>query len=208
MADSFLPHPWEIYGKNRGDAERFDEQYCGYIDPNTLRAGYPEAKRLGEALCQAYSEQHGIDFVIPRIARTYGPTLHKDDSKALSQFIHKGLMKEDIILKSEGTQLFSYAYVADTVAGLLYCLLEGESRSAYNIAAPISDCRLKDLASLVASKCGVNVHFELPDSLETKGYSTATVALMDGHKLQTLGWNMKYSIEEGIGRTLSIMRND
>ena len=198
----------EIYGKNRGDAERFDEQYCGYIDPNTLRAGYPEAKRLGEALCQAYSEQHGIDFVIPRIARTYGPTLHKDDSKALSQFIHKGLMKEDIILKSEGTQLFSYAYVADTGAGLLYCLLEGESRSAYNIAAPISDCRLKDLASLVASKCGVNVHFELPDSLETKGYSTATVALMDGHKLQTLGWNMKYSIEEGIGRTLSIMRND
>lgn len=80
----------EIYGKNRGDAERFDEQYCGYIDPNTLRAGYPEAKRLGEALCQAYSEQHGIDFVIPRIARTYGPTLHKDDSKALSQFITKG----------------------------------------------------------------------------------------------------------------------
>lgn len=197
----------EVYGQNRGDVERFDERYCGYIDSNTLRAGYPEAKRLGETLCHAYFEQYGIDFVIPRIARSYGPTLHKDDSKALSQFIHKGLSKEDIVLKSKGDQLFSYAYVADTVAGLLYCLLEGETGNAYNIAAPASDCRLKDLASLVASKCGVGLSFELPDSLEAKGYSTASIALMDGRKLQSLGWNMKYSIEKGIERTLDIMRN-
>jgi len=196
----------EIYGKNRGDVERFDEQYCGYIDSNTLRAGYPEAKRLGEALCQAYAEQYGIDFVIPRIARSYGPTLHSEDSKALSQFIHRGLAKEDIVLKSEGTQLFSYAYVADTVAGLLYCLLEGESRGAYNIASPISDCRLKDLAFLIAARCGVEVRFELPDVLESKGYSTATTALMDGSELRSLGWGMRYSIEAGIERTLAIMR--
>lgn len=197
----------EVYGQNRGDTERFDERYCGYIDSNTLRAGYPEAKRLGEALCHAYFEQYGIGFVIPRIARSYGPTLHEDDSKALSQFIHKGLSKENIILKSKGDQLFSYAYVADTVAGLLYCLLEGATGEAYNIAAPASDCRLKDLASLVASKCGVGLNFNLPDSLEMKGYSTASIALMDGRKLQSLGWDMKYSIEEGIERTLAIMRN-
>ena len=197
----------EIYGQNRGDTERFDEKYCGYIDSNTLRAGYPEAKRLGESLCRAYFEQYGIDFVIPRIARSYGPTLHKDDSKALSQFIHKGLSKEDIVLKSKGEQLFSYAYVADTVAGLLYCLLEGETGEAYNIAAPASDYRLKDLASLIASQCGVGLRYELPDSLETKGYSTASIALMDGRKLQSLGWNMRYSIREGIERTLSIMRD-
>ncbi|WEV42233.1 NAD-dependent epimerase/dehydratase family protein [Bifidobacterium sp. ESL0682] len=47
----------EIYGENRNDVDTFDEQYCGYIDPNTLRAGYPESKRCGEALCQAYRVQ-------------------------------------------------------------------------------------------------------------------------------------------------------
>lgn len=195
----------EIYGQNRGDVERFDEQYCGYIDSNTLRAGYPEAKRLGEALCQAYFEQYGVDFVIPRIARSYGPTLRKDDSKALSQFIHNGLIGKDIVLKSKGEQLFSYSYVADTVAGMLYCLIEGETGSAYNVASPISDCRLKDLASLVAEKCDVEVKYDIPDSMEERGYSTATVALMDGQKLQSLGWNMRYSIEDGVSRTLRIM---
>ena len=110
----------EIYGEIRGDERPFDEQYCGYIDSNTLRAGYPEAKRLGEALCQAYRVQRNIRPVIPRIARAYGPTLHADDTKALSQFLYRALDGKDIILKSQGTQLFSYAYVADVVQGCCF----------------------------------------------------------------------------------------
>ena len=62
----------EIYGQNRGDVEKFKEDYCGYIDCNALRAGYPESKRCGEALCQAYIKQYGVDIVIPRLARVYG----------------------------------------------------------------------------------------------------------------------------------------
>ena len=60
----------EMYGENRGDTELFDEDYCGYINCNTLRAGYPESKRCGEALCQAYKSQKGLDIVIPRLTRT------------------------------------------------------------------------------------------------------------------------------------------
>ena len=60
----------EIYGENRGDVEKFDEKYCGYIDSNTMRAGYPESKRCGEALCQAYIKQKNLDIVIPRITRS------------------------------------------------------------------------------------------------------------------------------------------
>ena len=76
----------EIYGENRGDTEVFDEKYCGDIDCNTMRAGYPESKRCGESLCQAYISQKHMDIVIPRFTRSYGPTLLKSDSKAMSQF--------------------------------------------------------------------------------------------------------------------------
>jgi nucleoside-diphosphate-sugar epimerase len=116
----------EIYGENRGDAELFDERYCGYIDSNSLRAGYPESKRCGEALCQAYRAQFGIDIVIPRFTRTFGPTMLPTDSKAVSQFIKKGVAGEDVVLKSDGTQHYSFTYVADAVLGLLTVLLLGE----------------------------------------------------------------------------------
>ena len=65
----------EIYGENRGDTELFDEEYCGYINCNTMRAGYPESKRCGEALCQAYKAQKNLDVVIARFTRSYGPTM-------------------------------------------------------------------------------------------------------------------------------------
>ena len=87
----------EVYGENRGDVEEFTEDYCGYLNCNTLRAGYPESKRCGEALCQAYIKQRGLDVVIPRLARTYGPTMLMSDTKALSQFLKKGIAGEDIV---------------------------------------------------------------------------------------------------------------
>lgn len=140
----------EIYGENRGDVEFFDEDYCGYINSNTMRAGYPESKRCGEALCQAYKAQKGLDVVVPRPTRSYGPTMLRTDTKAISQFINKAIAGEDIVLKSSGTQLYSYTYVADAVSGLLTILLKGESGEAYNIADEASDIMLKDLAAVIA----------------------------------------------------------
>ena len=116
----------EIYGENRGDVEKFDEHYCGYIDSNTMRAGYPESKRCSEALCQAFIKQKNMDIVVPRLTRSYGPTMLMSDSKAISQFIRKGLEGEDIILKSAGLQYYSYTYVADAVSGLLTVLFKGK----------------------------------------------------------------------------------
>ena len=109
----------EIYGENRGNTELFAENYCGYIDSNTLRAGYPESKRCGEALCQAYKKQKGLNVVIPRFTRSYGPTMLMSDTKAISQFIRRSIAGKDIVLKSEGNQFYSYTYVADAVSGLL-----------------------------------------------------------------------------------------
>lgn len=196
----------EIYGQNRGDVERFDERYCGNIDCNTLRACYNESKRLGEAMCQAYRSQRGVEAVIARIARIYGPTLLNDDSKALSQFIRRSLDGEDVVLKSEGTQRFSYLHVADAVSGLLHVMLLGIDGEAYNLADIGSDISLKDLAGLVAGIGGVSVVFDLPDAQEAAGYSVATLALMNGSKVQSLGWRARYTIADGLRSTVQQMR--
>ena len=196
----------EIYGENRGDAEMFNERYCGYIDSNTLRAGYPESKRCGEALCQAYKSQKGLDVVIPRFTRSYGPTMLLSDSKAISQFIRKGIAGEDIVLKSEGTQNYSYTYMADAIYGLLTVILRGESGEAYNIADEASNITLKALAKIIADHAGKQVVFEIPDAIEAAGYSMATKALLDGSKLKKLGWKPFYTIQDGIPRTIDILK--
>lgn len=196
----------EIYGENRGDKELFDESYCGYIDSNTLRAGYPESKRCSEALCQAFNKQENIDVVIPRLTRSYGPTMLMSDTKAISQFIKKALANEDIVLKSEGYQYYSYTYVSDALSGLLYVLLKGERGEAYNIADLSSDITLRDLASLISKTSSKEVVFELPDEVEASGYSKATKARLDGDKLRKLGWKPRYNIKEGIERTIKILK--
>lgn len=196
----------EMYGENRGDVEFFDENYCGYINCNTLRAGYPESKRCGEALCQAYKTQKNLNIGIARLTRSYGPTMIMSDTKAISQFIKKSISGEDIVLKSEGKQYFSYTYMADAVSGLLWILLEGENGEAYNIAEEKNDIRLKDLASIISQINGKKVVFEKPNSIEAAGYSKATKARLDGHKLQRLGWTPRYDIYSGIERTISILK--
>lgn len=197
----------EVYGENRGDVELFDEEYCGYINCNTLRAGYPESKRCGEALCQAYKSQKGLDVVITRLTRSYGPTMIMSDTKAVSQFIKKGISGEDIVLKSAGTQYYSYTYMADAVSGLLWIVLAGENGEAYNIAFEDGDIMLKDLASIIADLNGKNVKVEIPDAIEAAGYSKATKARLDGNKLQKLGWQPQYDIKAGIERTIRILKS-
>lgn len=196
----------EIYGENRGDTDKFYEGYLGYIDCNTLRAGYPESKRTGEALCQAYRKQRGLDIVIPRLSRIYGPTMLMSDTKAISQFILKGAYGEDIVLKSEGTQLYSYAYVADAASAIIKLMLEGENGQAYNVVSDASDLTLRELAERIADYVGKNVVYELPDKVESAGYSKATKALLDCEKLKGTGWKSLYGMRDGIIRTIDILR--
>lgn len=197
----------EVYGENRGDVEKFDESYLGYIDCNTLRAGYPESKRLGETLCNAYFQTYELDFVIPRLSRVYGPTMLQSDSKAISQFIKRAADGEDIVLKSEGNQKYSYSFVTDAAAGILYTLLLGECGQAYNIADKKSDITLKDLAGYLAHIAGTKVVFELPDESERRGYSTATKAMLCADKLEQLGWRANVHMEAGLAETVASMKN-
>ena len=196
----------EVYGENKGDVELFDENYSGYINPCALRAGYPESKRCGEALCQAYAEEKSIDIVVARIARSYGPTIKANDSRAISQFINKALAKEDIVLKSEGLQHCSYTYVYDTVFGLLTILFNGENKEAYNISYPETDITLKEMAKIVANWANKEVVFELPNDVEKKGFSKASNARMSNDKIKKIGFIPRYNMEEGIKRTIDILK--
>lgn len=196
----------EIYGENRGDVDRFKEDYLGYLNCNTLRAGYPESKRVGETLCNAYGQTHQLDFVIPRLSRIYGPTMLSSDSKAIAQFIKKAAAGEDIILKSAGTQLYSYTYAPDAAMGVLTVLLKGKSGEAYNISDLGSEVTLRQITEWLAEDNGVKVTFEVPDVTEQAGYSTATRALLDTEKITALGWQPQVHMREGLVETVRSLR--
>lgn len=196
----------EIYGENIGNTEKFNEEYLGYINCNTLRAGYPEAKRCGESLCQAFIAQKNMNIVIPRLARIYGPTMLMNDSKAISQFIKNAINSKDIVLKSEGNQYYSYLYVADAVYGILQIMLLGKNGEAYNVSDDKSDITLKNLAKIIAEHTESKVIFEKPDEIEKIGYSKATKARLDNSKLLKLNCKFKYSLSEGIVETIKILK--
>lgn len=196
----------EIYGESRGDTGAFTEDYLGYIDCNTLRAGYPESKRTGEALCQAYRKQKGIWVVCPRLSRVYGPTMLLSDTKALSQFILNGVRGEDIVLKSAGDQLFSYSYVADAVSAICRLMFDGEDGAAYNVASKDSDIHLRDAAEMIARYAGRQVMYDTPSVLEAAGFSKATRAVLDTTRLRSLGWESRYDMEQGLQHTIDIVR--
>lgn len=198
----------EIYGENRGEVDKFSETDCGYIDCNTLRAGYPEGKRASEALCQAYIQQYDLDIVLPRLCRVFGPTVLKDDSKASSQFIMNAVHNEDIVLKSAGTQFYSYCYVADAVYALLYLLIHGKKGEAYNIGNEDFDLTLKELASSLAQAAGTNVIFAAPEASEALGFSKATKAVLALEKLRALGWQPIYTLDQALEHTIQILRDE
>lgn len=196
----------EIYGNCRGDTGQFDEAYSGYLDCNTLRAGYPESKRVGETLCQAYIASEKLDIVIARLSRVYGPTMQETDSKAVAQFIKNAINGEDILLKSEGMQRFSYAYAGDAADAILYLLIHGKCGEAYNVAGEDSDCTLKELASMLAQIAGVQVVFGVPSAQEKTGYSKADMAVLDIGKLRAIGWRGKTGLNEGLLSTVQICK--
>lgn len=196
----------EVYGNINKTNEGANEFDFGYLDCNTSRACYNEAKRLCETLCQAYMTEKKVDVVIARLCRCYGPTLKKDDTKAISQFLFNAMNGNDIVLKSDGSQLFSYLYSSDAASALVFLLLNGISGEAYNISDNKSNITLKNLAYLIANQCNLNVVFDIPSEIEKKGFSKATFAIINPKKINDLGWTALYDINSGVKRTLELIK--
>ena len=193
----------EIYGN--GKDFPMDELYCGYINSNTARAGYNEAKRVCESLCQSYSQQYGIESVIFRLARVFGADKTKKDTKAMAQFIAKAVNGEDIVLNSAGKQKYSYIYIADAVSGILKVLLDGKSGEAYNISADYDGLTLGEYAEYIAGLTGKQVIYDIK---QDPNVSQSQNALLDNHKIKDIGFNQLYTVKDSLNRTINILKSN
>ena len=195
----------EIYG-NAVNNTAFDEDSNGKLNLNNARSCYNESKRSAEAMCQSYMAERGVKVKIARLCRVFGPTMLMSDSKASSQFIKKAVEGDDIALKSEGNQYFSYTYVADAVRGLLTVLLSGEYGIPYNVSSPKTDVHLRDFARMCAEYNNKSVVFDIPSQTEAKGYSVATQAILSNERIKNIGFIGKYEMKDAIRRTIGILR--
>lgn len=190
----------EIYG--RGATAPITEDFSGYIDCNTARAGYNESKRVCESLCQSYRMQYGVQTITARFSRVFGAD-RKNDSKAMAQFIDNAVHGKDIVLNSRGDQRFSYCYISDAVSGLLKLIIDGTDGEAYNISGDYDGETLGGYARYIASLGHVNVITEIRYDA---GVSKSDYAVVDCEKIKAIGWRPYYSIKSALKRTYEIMR--
>lgn len=200
-----LTSTFEVYGEIKGQST-YTEDMSGIIDQTVLRNGYPESKRCSELLLKSYVEEYKVKAVIARLPSVYGPTMLKGDSKAHAQFIRNAVNGENIVLKSEGNQRRTYCYVIDAVRAIFKILLDGKSGEIYNVSYEKSIASIAEMAQLCADVSGTTVVFEIPNSIETKGFSKPKDCILDNKKLRDLGWRGQYSLMRGIKETYDYLK--
>lgn len=195
----------EVYGQGDICLESFREDDIGRLDLASPRSCYPESKRAAENLCASYYSQYGLETVSVRLCHTYGPVYTEADSRAQVQFIRNALAHQNIELKSSGTQLRSYNYIADAAAGILTVLLNGTAGEAYNIANPDVKITIAGLAQIIAENENLKVSYLQPNAVDIANRSPIAKQVLNTEKLEKLGWRGVYSAETGISHTLRIL---
>lgn len=196
----------EVYGENT-TGEDFREADMGILDSANPRSCSPESKRAAETLCASFHQQHGTDTLIARICYVFGPGITDESSRADAQFLRNAINGQDIVMKSEGTQIRSYLYVADCARALLKLLLSGKAGEAYNVAAPEGKFSIREYAQTLADAAGVKLCFELPTEAERAGYSKQTRATLNADKLIALGFKPCYTLQDGIRQMVEIAKD-
>lgn len=196
----------EVYGIVEREIDTFGEDDYGYVDSLNVRSCYPSSKRAAETLCISYTKQFGVETVIARPCHTFGANVTSQDNRANVQFIKNVLDGKDIVMKSKGEQIRSYCYIADCASAILTVLLDGETAQAYNIVNPTEKITILGFAQIVGEVSGKKVVFELANDQEKKNETPIVKQVLDGRKLEQLGWEGKFSIEEGIEHTVLIQK--
>ena len=195
----------EIYGIKDGDLPYRENEY-GYIDLLKSRNSYSVAKRAAETLCASYAEEYGVDSAIVRPGHIYGPTASETDNRVSSAWAFAAARGENIVMKSEGSQLRSYCYCLDCASAMLKVLLKGEKVHAYNISNPDSVISIRQMAEILADNGGIRLITELPTEQERKTFNPMKNSSLDSTGLQKLGWKGLFDAETGFSHTVQILR--
>ncbi|MDE6029930.1 MAG: NAD(P)-dependent oxidoreductase [Clostridiales bacterium] len=181
----------EIYGENFDETKVLTEDTMGAVNPLAVRSSYPEAKRLAETLCVAYSAQYGLPIKIARLSQILG--VGKDDNRLIAYLCDCARNKQQIVLKSDGKATKAYCYIADCISALITILVKGEN-TAYNIANENMVLSVRELADFVSNKyIGKSIIIE---NKATTIYPKSSYLVMDCARLQGLGWRAVFGLDE------------
>ena len=196
----------EVYGRKEHDRPSKIGEY-GWIDILNPRSSYSIGKCAAETLCASYHDEYGVDSVIIRPGHIYGPTAVESDNRVSSAWAYAVVRGENIVMKSDGSQIRSYCYCLDSASAILTVLLRGKTVNAYNISNPNSIASIRELAEIFTKSAGVELRMELPTEAEKKGFNPMTNSSLDSTELLELGWKGLFDAERGFSHTVEILKD-
>jgi UDP-glucuronate decarboxylase len=187
----------EVYGDPEVHPQT--EDYWGRVNPIGPRSCYDEGKRCAETLFFDYWRQHTLPIKVARIFNTYGPRMHPNDGRVVSNFIVQAVLGQDITIYGDGSQTRSFCYVDDLIEGLIQLMNSPpEITGPINLGNPV-EYTVKDLAETIVAMTGSKsklVFRELPT--DDPKQRQPDIAMARRH----LGWQPKVQLREGLSRTV------
>ncbi len=191
----------EVYGDPEVHPQ--PEAYWGRVNPIGIRSCYDEGKRCAETLFFDYHRQHGLRIKVARIFNTYGPRMHPEDGRVVSNFIVQALRGEPITIYGEGTQTRSFCYVDDLVDGLIRLMdSSDEVTGPINLGNP-GEFTIAELAQIILEAVGSSaqiVHRPLPQDDPTQRRPDISTAK------DVLGWSPTVDLTAGLSKTIDYFR--
>jgi UDP-glucuronate decarboxylase len=191
----------EVYGDPEMHPQK--EEYWGHVNPIGDRACYDEGKRAAETLFVNYHKQNQVRIKIARIFNTYGPRMHPNDGRVVSNFIVQSLNNKDITIYGDGSQTRSFCYVDDMVEGLIGLMdTPDHVTGPVNMGNPV-EYTIIELAEKIIALTGTAskiVHMPLPSDDPVQRCPDITKAI------EILGWQPKYPLEDGLNKTIDYFR--
>lgn len=200
----------EVYGTPDPTLEAIKEDYSGYIDQTSVRSSYSESKRLAETLCCSYASEYGVPVKIARLSQTFGAGVEYNDGRVFAEFARCAIEGKDIVLHTKGKTVRSYCYTTDAVDAIFKILLKGENMNAYNVTNMNTACSIYEMGEIVCKafpESAIKVLIDIPKDAFSFGYNPEMIIKLDSAKLENLGWQPKYNIEDMFKRLVESMKN-
>lgn len=192
----------EVYGDPEVHPQR--EDYWGRVNPIGVRSCYDEGKRCAETLFFDYHRQHGMDIKVARIFNTYGPRMHPNDGRVVSNFIVQALQGKDLTLYGDGQQTRSFCFVDDLIEGFVRLMATpADTTGPVNLGNPV-EFTIRELAETVLELIGGPsklVFHPLPHDDPKQRQPDISLAR------QHLDWTAEIQLKEGLERTIAYFRN-